>query len=98
MQREKDAQSKHDEMVKTITQDFLKKGFRVKADLEGYERPGTIRGYRPDVIAFKDGQRKIVEVETPDTSKSSRAVNQQEAFRAEADNSKTTTFTKRVAK
>ncbi|MFW6054772.1 MAG: hypothetical protein ACOC9D_02615 [Thermodesulfobacteriota bacterium] len=98
MQREQKAQAKHDEMVGSIARDFVKKGFRVKADLEGYERPGTIRGHRPDVIAFKDGQRKIVEVETADTSKSSRALKQQEAFRAEADNSKTTTFTKRVAK
>ncbi|MCF8039989.1 MAG: hypothetical protein K9K64_11340 [Desulfohalobiaceae bacterium] len=98
MQREHEAQAKHDEMVGSIARDFVKKGFRVKADIEGYERPGMIRGYRPDVIAFKDGQRKIVEVETADTSKTSRAVKQQEAFRAEADNSETTTFTKRVAK
>jgi hypothetical protein len=98
MQRNQHSQTKHDDKVKEIAQDFLKKGFRVKADLDGFERPGLIHGCQPDIIAFKDGQRKIVEVETEETVKSDRDLNQQQAFREEADNDTNTTFTRRVAR
>lgn len=96
MDRSKSSQSKHDAKVRQISRDFEEKGFNVKADIEGYSKPETIRGYRPDVIAQKGSQRKIVEVETPDSLKSTRDLKQQQAFRQEAKNSQNTTFRRNV--
>jgi len=98
MSRSNQSQAKHDELVRSLAKEYLEKGFRVKVDLDGYNRPGTIRGYRPDIIAIQGDQTKIVEVETEDTKESRRSKAQQEAFRQEADANTNTTFTKRVAK
>ena len=98
MTRSEESQARHDELVKTLAREYLDKGFVVKADLEGYDRPGMIRGYEPDIVAFKGNQTKIVEVETEDTLKSERDKGQQEAFRQEADENSNTTFKKRVAR
>ncbi len=69
-----------------------KHGFDVKADIEGFSKPGTITGYRPDVVVKKGWERKIVEVETPESVDSARDVKQQQAFRQAAKRSADTTF------
>lgn len=81
MSRNEESQTKHDQLVKELAREYLDKGFVVKADLDGYERPGMIRGYEPDIVAVQGDQTKIVEVETEDTLKTERAEGQQEAFR-----------------
>jgi len=98
MERDTNAQAKHDAKVKEMAQELEKQGFHVKADIEGYEQPGTIRGLRPDIMATKGRDTRIIEVETEDTLKSERDQAQQEAFRQEADENKHTTFKKRVAR
>ena len=55
-------------------------------------RPDTVRGYRPDVVATKGRERKIIEVETPDSVDSARDRGQQAAFRQAAKQSKNTSF------
>jgi len=55
----------------------------------------SLGGFRPDVVAKKGKQRKIVEVETPDSVDSARDQSQQRAFRNAARRSDKTTF-KRV--
>ena len=90
--RSKKSQSKHDAEVKRIAKEFEAKGFNIEADIPGYRRPDTIGGVRPDVVARKGRERKIVEVETPESKDSARDREQQRKFRAAANRSKHTTF------
>lgn len=98
MARSKKSQSKHNIAVRKIANEYKKKGFDVKADVSGFPKPGTIGGYRPDVIAIKDKERKIVEVETSESVDSVRDKRQQQAFRNTAKRSKSTKFQRIVVK
>jgi hypothetical protein len=95
MSRNQSSQRKHDVEVQKIARKLERKGFEVDADIRGYDQPKTIGGYRPDLIAKKGSQRRIIEVETPDSVDSARDQAQQQAFRRAADRSESTTF-KRV--
>ena len=97
MSRSKRTQSKHDTEVQAIAKKLEKQGYNVQADVPGFQQPKTIGGYRPDVIAKKGNQRKIVEVETPDSAKSTRDLNQQKAFQQAANRSQNTTFKRTIA-
>jgi len=59
--RSKTSQSKHDTEVRRIARDLKNKGYEVKADVKGFPQPKTVGGYRPDVVATKGKQRKIIE-------------------------------------
>ena len=96
MGRSQRSQSKHDAQVRKTANQFKKQGYDVQADVSGFKKPDTIGGYRPDVIGKKGNERKIVEVETPDTVKSARDQAQQKAFRQAANRSKNTTFTRKI--
>ncbi len=96
MPRSKKSQSKHNAEVQRIANQFKKQGFEVKADISGFSKPNTISGYRPDVVAMKGKQRKIIEVETPDSVDSARDRKQQQAFRRAANLSKNTTFRRKI--
>jgi len=58
--------------------------------MRGYEEPGEIAGYIPDIIATKRGHTKIVEVETPETRASHKK--HIEAFRRHAAQKPNTYF------
>ena len=92
MARSRKSQSKHDKRVGKVARRYEAQGFDVKADVGGFSRPGTIGGYRPDVVAKKGRERKIVEVETPESVDCARDVKQQQAFRQAAGRSVDTTF------
>ena len=96
--RSKGSQSKHDAEVRRVAKDLENKGYKVKADVRGYQKPDTIRGLRPDVVATKGTQRKIIEVETSESKSSARDLQQQRAFRQAANRSKNTTFRRVVVK
>ena len=96
MARSKRSKSKHDAEVARIAKRYEGQGFDVKADIAGFRKPETIGGYRPDVTASRPGQRKIFEVETLDSKDGARAQGQLEAFKAAADRSKKTAFTRKV--
>ncbi len=96
MPRSKLSQSKHNVEVKRVATQYEEKGYDVKADIRGYSKPSTFRGYRPDVVAKKGRERKIVEVETPDSVGSARDVSQQKAFKQVAKLFKNTTFRRTV--
>lgn len=57
--------SEHDKEVRRIARKLKKEGWKVKADLEGYEKPSSIGKHRriPDIEATKPGSRRIYEVE-----------------------------------
>ena len=98
MPRRKSSQSKHDREVRRTANSLKRKGFKVEADVSGFDRPDSIRGYRPDVVARKGWKRVIVEVETPDSVNSVRDVRQQQAFKAAAKTAKHTSFRRKIAK
>ena len=57
-------QTKHDLGVRKSAEYYQKNGFKVQADLEGFQKPRLINNRRPDLIARKGQKEVIVEVET----------------------------------
>jgi len=97
MARSQRKQSAHNGEVRRIAGRLEDQGYKVQADIRGYPQPDTIGGYRPDVIGKKGQERKIHEVETPDSVDSARDQKQQRVFRRAADKSKHTTFKRTIA-
>ena len=81
MARSKRSKSKHNTTVKKLAKQYKQKGYKVKADIEGWGKPDTLRGVRPDIIAEKSGHKTVVEVETKDSVDSKRDLQQQKAFK-----------------
>lgn len=69
---------------------YERQGYKVQADILGYDKPRTIGGRRPDVIARNNQETVIVEVETKDTLEKDQA--QQETFREYAETHKNVRF------
>ena len=86
------SQSQHDQAVKKRAEQLQRQGFEVEADLKGWKQPGTIRGVRPDIDAWKGAKRVIVEVETPESEGDRRAERQRRAFEGAATRSAKTRF------
>lgn len=83
-------ESKHDEGVQRSAAYYEQKGYRVQADIPGYDKPTTIDGRRPDVIARNNQETVIVEVETKDTVEKDKA--QRQTFREYAEEHKNVRF------
>ena len=98
MARQKKTQSKHDVEVRRLANQYKKQGYEVQADVSGFSKPETFGGYRPDVIAKNDRERKIIEVETIDSVGSTRDLKQQRAFKQVANRSKKTSFSRKIVK
>ncbi len=96
MSRSRRSQSGHDSKVRQEAKKLERQGFDVSADVLGFPKPKTIGGYRPDILAKKDGARKIVEIETPDSKDNARDKSQQQAFRQAAKRSDNTTFRREI--
>ena len=92
VKRSSTRQSNHDQKVRQEAEKLRRQGWNVKADLRGYDKPTPIGegGKVPDIEATKRGQRKLVEVETPDTVE--RHSKQQETFRRHAGQKPNTSF------
>jgi len=57
--------SSHDLKVKTLAEKYHHDGYYVCADhIVGYPDPENIKGYIPDIIAEKNGEFVIIEVDT----------------------------------
>lgn len=76
-------QSRHDEAIRRSAAQYKARGYNVQADVPGYKRPDAVGGRRPDLIVRKGRDKKIIEVETPNTLSSDRA--QQQALRRGAE-------------
>ena len=67
--RSKNEQTCHDESVRRSAGMLRANGWKVQADVSGYERPNSIcvdnECRRPDIIAKKRGDTRIIEWETP---------------------------------
>jgi len=96
MTRSKRGQSRHNSQVRKDVEKLVDQGFKVKADIPGYQQPGTIGGYRPDYVATKGPKRIVGEVETCDSVDSARDQKQQKAFQQAAKRNKNTSFRRKV--
>ena len=65
-------------------------------DLPGWEKPPKVKGSIPDAFAEKGKEKKMLEVETPETLKEDKE--QREKFRDWADDGKDRTFFTKVSK
>lgn len=82
--RTKVSQSKHDQKVQQVAEEYKQKGYKISADLPGYSKPPKRGSYIPDIIAKKDKEEIIVEVETVDSVNNPRDLAQQGAFQRAA--------------
>ena len=84
--------STHDRKVRELARDLEKQGFKVRADLQGREkpRPITSKGLVPDIEAERAGRKLIVEIETPESHVRDKA--QIETFVRHAAHKGNTTF------
>ncbi len=82
--RSKKGQSDHDRCVRRTAESYQRRGYKVQADVKGFDQPESMGGYRPDVIAEKGGHETVIEVETPESVDSTRDRGQQKAFKQRA--------------
>lgn len=85
-------QNKHDATVKRVAENLRRKGWKVNADIEGFEQPAPIgkNGKIPDIVVRKSGAKRIIEVETPETIVKDK--DQHETFRRSAAQQRRTSF------
>jgi hypothetical protein len=82
--------------LKKRAEQLQRLGYKVKADLKGWDQPDTIGRVRPDIGARKGTKRVIVEVETKESVDDARAQRQERTFRGAANRSKNAKFEKIV--
>lgn len=87
-------QTKHDKGVQSTAKYYESQGYKVEADISGFNAPSTLNSRRPDVIAKKGSKKVIIEVETKDSAEKDRA--QQEVFERYADSHKGVRFIKKI--
>jgi hypothetical protein len=81
MSRSKRGQAEHDREVRKVANEYLKKGYKVLADLPNQERPDTVKDVRPDLSVKKKGHETLIEVETPESVESARDEKQKKVFK-----------------
>lgn len=96
LKRTKTGQRQHDLEVLRWAKQKKKEGFSVEADLPKWPRPSKVGGNIPDAFASKGRIKKMLEVETPDTSESDKQ--QRSKFRKWSATSKNKTFYVKVIK
>ena len=94
--RTKIGQKSHDEAVLNSVKYYENQGFKVKADLPGYNKPDKIKGKIPDLIAKNNSSEIVLEVETPQTVETDKK--QISVFKEYADRSKNRKFRLKITK
>jgi len=92
--RTKTGQREHDNAVLRSAEWYKGQGYKVKADLPGWEKPKKIGGFIPDWIAKKGKKEIIGEVETEGSNETDEE--QQEAFKEYAKRKKERGFKKKI--
>jgi len=86
--------SKHDKSVLRSANWYKNEGYKVKADVKGYNQPKEIKGFIPDVIAKKGKKEVILEIERPRSNEKDKE--QQEAFKEYAEMKSNRQFKKKI--
>lgn len=95
-QRSQRQETKHNNTIQDSAEYYKKQGYNVQADISGYDKPKTIQGKRPDLIASKKGEKVILEIETLDSFAKDKK--QRTVFKEYADGRKKTRFWTKIAK
>ena len=75
------SQPDHDAMVRSAIKFCVKNGFTdIKADLTGYEKPNEYLNRIPDIEAYKDGKKHLIEVEDCESIKTTETLEQLKVF------------------
>ncbi len=69
----------HDRCVESLARKLSLDGWMVEAHVSGWPKPAYIGEHMPDIRARRDGDTRVIEVETEDTLLSD--ADQHEAFR-----------------
>jgi hypothetical protein len=72
MSRDRKRQADHDKRVRKVAIAYLKKGYKILADLPNWEQPDTIKGVRPGLSVRRKGHENLIEIETPESIESAR--------------------------
>lgn len=80
--RSQTSESVHNQIVLCTSDVLYHNGFQVLADHIGwfYGCPGEYNGYRPDIVATKNGLTHLIEVETLDSYKKEHCLSQLRSF------------------
>jgi len=62
-------QSRHDEAVGRSAAQYEARGYRVMADVPGFDRPDLIRGRRPDLIVQRGREKKVARLRRTERSR-----------------------------
>jgi hypothetical protein len=79
MRRNRVDQIEHDGMVRMVAERLHQQGFRVSAAIPGYVSP-RVNGCVPDVVAYRNRETVIAEVETSFSYHAPRTLHQFRAF------------------
>ena len=84
--------SRHNDRVKQLANSYRRRGYRVEADVPGFDTPDGIgrENFVPDLLVSKGGRHKIIEVETEASLQTDK--DQLASFRRSAAHSKRTSF------
>ncbi len=84
--------TEHDKAVRKKANELKKEGWKVKADIPGFEKPSPVGRNEliPDIEATKAGAKRLYEIETPESMIPDKK--QREVFRRHAKNKPRTTF------
>lgn len=85
--RNASSQTNHNNMLSYIVNNLVSNGYSVKADHIGWRNgsPDEINGYRPDIVASKNGASFIFEIETCASYGDDHAKSQLQAFNRVSD-------------
>jgi len=96
MRRSKTGQTAHDAKVIATANRYRRDGWRVSADVDGFKQPKTVYNKRPDIIARRGNQERIIEVENTRSMQTDRS--QRAAFQRYANNNPNKSFRTLVAR
>jgi len=90
MARKRSTKSTHDTKVRKLATELKANGWKVQADISGFDTPDGIGQSRfiPDISASKGSHTKIIEVDTPNSVNTE----QLSSFRRSATHRKNTSF------
>jgi hypothetical protein len=75
------SQPDHDTMVRSAIKNCEKHAFaNIKAALEGYEQPEGYGGKIPDIEAYRNGTKHLIEIEDLESISRSDTIKQLKAF------------------
>jgi hypothetical protein len=68
-------------MVALVATEYVRKGYKVAAEIPGFDAPEPVEGLVPDICAERDGRTVVIEVETRETLFGAEYLSEHKTFR-----------------